>query len=53
MTFTEQEGKTTIISRAEYVSAEAHKTVLDMGLVQGISETLDNLGRRLNDVQKG
>jgi uncharacterized protein YndB with AHSA1/START domain len=52
MTFIEQEGKTTIISRAEYASAEAVKTVLDMGMIQGITETYDNLERHLNDIQK-
>lgn len=41
--FEEQDGKTKLINRAEYDSSEALKTVLDMGMEQGITETWDRL----------
>lgn len=41
--FTEKDGKTTVINRAEYVSSEALQQVLDMGMEQGITETWDRL----------
>lgn len=43
-------GKTKLVSRAEYASAEALKTVLDMGMLQGITETWDRLEERLRAV---
>ncbi|WP_027086945.1 SRPBCC domain-containing protein [Cohnella panacarvi] len=36
-------GKTKLVNRAEYVSEEALKTVLDMGMLHGITETWDRL----------
>lgn len=36
-------GKTKLISRAEYATPEALKTVLDMGMIDGISQTWDRL----------
>jgi uncharacterized protein YndB with AHSA1/START domain len=36
-------GKTKLINRAEYASAETLKTVTDMGMLQGITETWDRL----------
>ncbi|MGN7359692.1 SRPBCC domain-containing protein [Paenibacillus sp. SAF-054] len=44
-------GKTKLVNRAEYVSAEALKTVMDMGMIQGITETWDRLDERLNEVK--
>jgi uncharacterized protein YndB with AHSA1/START domain len=44
-------GKTKLVNRAEYVSAEALKTVMDMGMLQGITETWDRLGEHLNEVK--
>ncbi|MGE7691304.1 SRPBCC domain-containing protein [Lysinibacillus sp. NPDC097214] len=41
--FVDLDGKTKLINRAEYVSAEALKTVMDMGMLQGITETWDRL----------
>lgn len=41
--FVDLGGKTKLINRAEYVSAEALKTVMDMGMLQGITETWDRL----------
>lgn len=43
ITFVEQDGKTKLINRAEYDSPEALKTVLDMGMEEGISQTWDRL----------
>lgn len=44
-------GKTKLVNRAEYVSAEALKAVMDMGMLQGITETWDRLEERLNEVK--
>jgi uncharacterized protein YndB with AHSA1/START domain len=41
--FIDLDGKTKLINRAEYVSAEALKTVTDMGMIQGITETWNRL----------
>ncbi|MFD2331061.1 SRPBCC domain-containing protein [Cohnella sp. GCM10020058] len=41
-------GKTRLISSSEYESAEALKTVMDMGMLQGIAETWDRLEELLN-----
>lgn len=44
-------GKTKLINRAEYVSAEALKSVMDMGMLQGITETWDRLEERLKELK--
>ena len=44
-------GKTKLVNRATYVSAEALKTVMDMGMLQGITETWDRLEERLRETQ--
>lgn len=46
--FEEQDGKTKLINRAEYDSSEALKTVLDMGMEQGVTETWDRLEELLS-----
>ncbi|MFJ8515272.1 SRPBCC family protein [Lysinibacillus xylanilyticus] len=43
-------GKTKLINRAEYVSAEALKTVMDMGMLQGITETWDRLNEHVQSL---
>ena len=43
-------GKTKIVNRSEYVSEEALKTVMDMGMLQGITETWDKLEERLAEL---
>lgn len=45
--FKEQDGKTTVINRGEYVSAEALQAVMEIGMEQGISETWDRLAEYL------
>ncbi|NMH68006.1 SRPBCC domain-containing protein [Bacillus sp. RO3] len=42
-------GMTKLINRAEYASAEALKTVTDMGMVQGITETWNRLDEALQE----
>ncbi|WP_308639801.1 SRPBCC domain-containing protein [Paenibacillus silvisoli] len=44
-------GTTKLVNRAVYVSAEALKTVIDMGMLQGVSETWDRLEEHLNAVK--
>jgi uncharacterized protein YndB with AHSA1/START domain len=51
MTLLELEGKTKIISRAQYASAEALKSVMEMGMEQGITETWDRLEEHLQSLQ--
>ncbi|MFD1776938.1 SRPBCC domain-containing protein [Paenibacillus rhizophilus] len=51
MTFVEHEGKTKVISRGRFESAEALKTVMDMGMEQGITETWDRLEEYLPSIK--
>ncbi|MEK7015960.1 SRPBCC domain-containing protein [Bacillus sp. FSL R9-9410] len=44
-------GKTKLINRAEYVNKEALKSVMDMGMLQGITETWDRLNERLESLK--
>lgn len=44
-------GKTRLVSSGTYASAEALKTVMDMGMLQGITETWDRLAQRLADIR--
>lgn len=44
-------GKTKLICRAEYATKDALKTVMDMGMLEGISQTWDRLDDRLNRMQ--
>lgn len=51
MTFEKHEGKTKLVSRAQYASAEALKSVMEMGMEQGITETWDRLAEHLQSIQ--
>jgi len=51
ITFEEQDGRTKLVSRARYASPEALKTVMDMGMEQGIKETWDRLEEHLQAAQ--
>ncbi|UPK45164.1 SRPBCC domain-containing protein [Paenibacillus pabuli] len=51
MQFIDLGGKTKIVNRSEYVSADALQTVMDMGMLQGITETWDRLAERLGEVK--
>lgn len=42
-TFVDLGGRTKLVSRAEYASPEALKTVMDMGMIDGIGQTYDRL----------
>jgi uncharacterized protein YndB with AHSA1/START domain len=44
-------GKTKLVSRGEYASAEGLKTVMEMGMLEGITQTWDRLEERLNEVK--
>ncbi|NGQ97289.1 hypothetical protein G3578_19300 [Brevibacillus sp. SYP-B805] len=49
--FVEHDGKTKLISRTQYAMEEALKSVLDMGVIQGITETWDQLADFLAELQ--
>ncbi|MEB2301530.1 SRPBCC domain-containing protein [Lysinibacillus xylanilyticus] len=49
--FVDLDGKTKLINRAEYVSAEALKKVIDMGMLQGITETWDRLSEYVGSLK--
>jgi len=51
LTFEEVEGGTRVINRATYASEENLKTVLDMGMLQGVTETWDRLAEHLESQQ--
>ncbi len=50
-TFEAVDGKTKVVSRVQFASAEALKTVLEMGMEQGITETWDRLAEHLQAEQ--
>ncbi|MCH5584187.1 SRPBCC domain-containing protein [Shimazuella sp. AN120528] len=45
--FIEQDGKTKLVTKAKYETPEALQSVIDMGMEQGISETMDRLEEHL------
>lgn len=47
MEFIDLGDQTQLVNRSEYVSAEDLKTVMDMGMLQGITETWDRLSELL------
>ncbi|MEH7239283.1 SRPBCC family protein [Bacillus sp. JJ1562] len=49
--FIDMDGKTKLINRGEYISAEALKTVIDMGMEQGITETWNRLEGYLSQIK--
>jgi uncharacterized protein YndB with AHSA1/START domain len=49
--FLEKEGKTTIINRSRFATAEALKQVVDMEVVQGVSSQYDRLDNYLSQIQ--
>ncbi|BBI31739.1 SRPBCC domain-containing protein [Cohnella abietis] len=51
MEFIDLGGKTKLVNRSEYASAEALKAVMDMGMLQGITETWDRLGELLESIK--
>ncbi|MEC0182987.1 SRPBCC domain-containing protein [Paenibacillus peoriae] len=51
MEFIDLGSKTKLVNRSEYMSAEALKTVMDMGMLQGITETWNRLGEFLESLK--
>jgi uncharacterized protein YndB with AHSA1/START domain len=52
LTFTETDSGTKVINRAEYATAEGLQQVLDMGMLQGITDTWNRLVEHLESIQK-
>jgi len=50
--FVEENGKTKLLNRTRYASAEDLQKVLDMGMLQGIGETWDRLDELLVQLRK-
>lgn len=50
--FIEIDGQTKLVNRSTYVSAEALQTVMDMGMLQGITETWNRLEAYLGEIKK-
>jgi len=51
MNFIDYQGKTKIVSEAHYTTEEGLQTALNMGMLQGITETWDNLDAHLKNIQ--
>ena len=51
MEFIDVGGKTKLVSRSAYATAEGLKAVMDMGMLQGITETWDRLEEHLASVK--
>ena len=49
--FVDVDGKTKLINRGEYVSAEALQSVMEMGMLQGITDTWNRLEEHLNEIK--
>lgn len=52
LTFLDMGAQTKVVCRSRYVSAEALKTVMDMGMLAGITQTWDRLEERLAELHK-
>lgn len=52
LTFIETDNGTKVINRGEYATAEALKQVMDMGMMQGITETWNRLVEHLESIQE-
>jgi len=52
LTFEQVEGGTKVTSRAAYTSEEGLKMVMDMGMLQGVTETWDRLAEHLEAQQR-
>ena len=51
MTFEEWDGKTKLLSRSRYASLEDLKKVIDMGVIQGATQTWDRLAALLAEIK--
>ncbi|MDQ0088824.1 uncharacterized protein YndB with AHSA1/START domain [Paenibacillus anaericanus] len=52
LTFIETDNGTKVINRGEYATAEGLKQVMDMGMMQGITETWNRLVEHLESIQE-
>jgi len=52
LTFVETDSGTKVINHAEYASAESLKQVMDMGMLEGITDTWNRLVEHLESIQK-
>ncbi|WP_410513764.1 SRPBCC domain-containing protein [Paenibacillus sp. BR2-3] len=52
LTFIETDGRTKVINRADYATAEELQQVLDMGMLQGITDTWNRLAEHLESIQQ-
>lgn len=50
--FIDLEGQTKLVNISKYTSPEALQQVIDMGMLEGISQTFDNLDAHLENLQK-
>lgn len=50
--FIDADGRTKVVSRSEYSSADALKAVLDMGVIDGVSSTWGQLATYLNEITR-
>lgn len=49
--FEDHEGKTKVTNRSKYADEESLKTVIDMGMEQGITETWDRLAEHVESIR--
>ncbi|AIQ74114.1 MULTISPECIES: SRPBCC domain-containing protein [Paenibacillus] len=50
--FIDLDGQTKLVNTGKYSSPEALQQVIDMGMLEGISQTFDNLDAHLENLQK-
>lgn len=51
LTFIDQKGKTKIVSDSTFANADQLRTVLDMGVIEGVQETWDCLEEYLQEIK--
>nr|WP_263324539.1 SRPBCC domain-containing protein [Neobacillus sp. Marseille-Q6967] len=51
LNFVEQDGKTNVVTRSQFASAESLQQVMEMGVVQGFSSQMDRLDDLLDEMQ--
>jgi uncharacterized protein YndB with AHSA1/START domain len=51
LTFAEEDGKTRVTARVQFASAEALKTAVEMGMLQGMNMTWDYLVEYVRELQ--
>lgn len=51
MTFVEKEGQTKLTVNIQLPSAQDLRATMDMGMMEGLKETINNLGKHLGEIQ--